>query len=55
VVLVVRDTPAENANVTQAEIAEIGVVVADNHTLPWGIALRRANLWAMFLVGFCYV
>ena len=51
-----RDTPAENANVTQAEIAEIGVQsFADNHTLPWGIALRRANLWAMFLVGFCYV
>ncbi len=51
-----RDTPAENANVTQAEIAEIGVQsFADNHTLPWGIALRRANLWAMFLVVFCYV
>ena len=47
-----RDTPAENANVTQAEIAEIGVQsFADNHTLPWGVALRRANLWAMFLLG----
>ena len=22
---------------------------------PGGIALRRANLWALFLVGFCYV
>ena len=30
-------------------------LLADNHTLPWGIALRRANLWAMFLVAFCYV
>ena len=51
-----RDTPAEKANVTPAEIAEIGVQsFADNHTLPWGIALRRANLWALFLVVFCYV
>jgi len=42
--------------VRQAEIAEIGVQsFADNLTLPWGIALRRANLWAMFLVAFCYV
>ena len=51
-----RDTPAENANVTEAEVEEIGVQsFADNHTLPWGIALRRVNLWAMFLVVFCYV
>jgi MFS family permease len=42
--------------VTPAEIAEIGVQsFADNHTLPWGIVLRRANLWAMLLVVFCYV
>lgn len=51
-----RDTPAEKANVTQAEIAEIGVrSYADNHSLPWGIALRSANLLALMLVALCYV
>jgi MFS family permease len=51
-----RDTPAEKANVTQAEIKEIGTLsFADNHKLPWGIALRSANLRAILLVGFGYV
>lgn len=51
-----RDTPAENANVTRAEIEEIGVrSFANNHNLPWGVALRSANLWAILLVAFSYV
>lgn len=51
-----RDTPAEKGNVTPAEIEEIGVrSYADNHSLPWGIALRSANLWAILLLVFCYV
>jgi sugar phosphate permease len=51
-----RDTPAENPNVTQAEIEEIGDrAFADNHNLPWGIALRSTNLWAIMLVAFSYV
>lgn len=51
-----RDTPAEKGNVTQAEIEEIGVAsFAGNHNLPWGIALRSVNLWAILLVTFCYV
>lgn len=51
-----RDTPAENLNVTQTEIEEIGVrSFANNHTLPWGIALRSKNLWAIMLVAFSYV
>jgi MFS transporter, ACS family, glucarate transporter len=42
--------------VTPVEIAEIGVrSFADNHSLPWGIALRSANLWAIMLVALCYV
>jgi MFS family permease len=50
-----RDTPAEKAGVTAAELQEIGVrSYAGNHGLPWGVALRRANLWAMFAVVFCY-
>jgi MFS family permease len=51
-----RDTPAEKPNVTQAEIEEIGVrSFANNHSLPWGIALRSTNLWAIMLVAFNYV
>jgi MFS transporter, ACS family, glucarate transporter len=51
-----RDTPAEKANITKAEIEEIGDhSFADNHHLPWGIALRSANLWAIMLVALCYV
>jgi MFS family permease len=51
-----HDTPAEKANVTRAEIEEIGArSYADNHHLPWGVALRSANLWAILLLVFCYV
>ncbi len=51
-----RDTPAEKANVTQSEIEEIGVrSFADNHSLPWGIALRSRNLWAIMILAFSYV
>jgi MFS family permease len=51
-----KDTPAEEARVTGAEIAEIGGrSFANNHHLPWGIALRSTNLWAILLVAFCYV
>src|SRR6266540_743375 len=51
-----RDTPAEKVNVSHAEIKEIGTVsFANNRHLPWGIALRSANLRAILLVGFCYV
>ncbi len=51
-----RDTPAEKANVTQSEIEEIGVrSFADNHSLPWGIALRSTNLWAILVLAFSYV
>ena len=51
-----RDTPAEDARVTQTEIEEIGVrSYTDNHSLPWGIALRSMNLRAIMLVAFSYV
>ena len=51
-----RDTPAENINVTQTEMEEIGFrSYANNHILPWGIALRRENLWAILFVAFSYV
>jgi MFS family permease len=51
-----RDTPAENPKVTQTEIEEIGEhTFANNHSLPWAVALRSTNLWAIMLVAFCYV
>jgi ACS family glucarate transporter-like MFS transporter len=51
-----RDTPSEKGNVTQEEIKEIGTPsFADNHRLPWGIALRSVNLRACLIVGFSYV
>jgi MFS family permease len=51
-----RDTPSEKAKVTQTEIEEIGVrSFEDNHGLPWEVALRSTNLWAIMLVAFAYV
>lgn len=51
-----RDTPAEKENVSRSEIEEIGVrSYADNHSLPWRIALRNTNLWAILTLAFCYV
>jgi MFS family permease len=51
-----RDTPAEKGGVTDEEKEEIGErSYEDNHHLPWRVALRSANLWAVFLVAFCYV
>ena len=50
-----RDTPSEK-EVTPSEIEEIGVrSFSDNHSLPWGIALRSTNLWAMMVLAFSYV
>jgi predicted MFS family arabinose efflux permease len=51
-----RDTPAEKTKVTQSEIKDIGTPsFANNHKLPWAIALRSANLRAILLAGFSYV
>src|SRR6185369_12095318 len=51
-----RERPAENPNVTRAELDEIGVPSpGEAHSLPWGIVLRSANLWTILLLAFCYV
>ena len=51
-----RDTPAEKAGVTQLEIEEIDArSFENNHSLPWGVALRSTNLWALMLVALSYV
>jgi MFS transporter, ACS family, glucarate transporter len=51
-----RDSPAEKAGVSQAELAETRDLVAKaHHGLPWKIAIRSANLWAAMGVAGCYV
>ncbi|MBI3666586.1 MAG: MFS transporter [Acidobacteria bacterium] len=51
-----RNTPAEMANVTKAEIEEIGAAPPQTrHALPWSIALRSGNLWAIMLLALTYV
>jgi len=51
-----RDTPSEKSGVTDTEIDEIGrYSFADNHQMPWGLALRSTTIRAILLTGFCYV
>jgi MFS family permease len=51
-----RDTPSEKSGITPAEIDEIGRhSFADNHEMPWGLALRSTTIRAILLTGFCYV
>lgn len=50
-----RDNPRDKAGVTAAEIDEIGVPKeAAHHGLPWGKALRSANLWWIMLMYHTY-
>jgi len=51
-----RDSPAETAGVSRAEIEETrDLMPKAQHGLPWKIALRSGNLWAMMSMAFCYV
>jgi MFS family permease len=51
-----RDTPSEKPGVTHAEIEEIGTYsFANNHQMPWGLALRSSTIRATLVLGFCYV
>lgn len=51
-----RDSPREKKGVTEAEIEETaGLVKGARHGLPWKIALRSMNFWAVVTVAFCYV
>jgi MFS transporter, ACS family, glucarate transporter len=50
-----RDSPAEKAGVSQAELEETrGLITKAHHGLPWKIALRSRNLWAVMGMGYCY-
>ncbi len=48
-----RDSPAEKAGVTPAELAETrGLMPKAHHCLPWKIAFRSTNFWAA--MGRCF-
>ncbi|MBC7925201.1 MAG: MFS transporter [Bryobacteraceae bacterium] len=50
-----RDLPPEKPGVTSEELAEIGPTTGRAHEgLPWGIALRSANLWRIMLMYHTY-
>jgi MFS family permease len=47
-----RNTPREKRGVLPSELDEIGAA-ADRHErgLPWGVAVRNGNFWAILLMG----
>jgi MFS family permease len=52
-----RDHPSEKPGVTPEELREIdSVPKGERHSLPWRIALRKGNLWAIMLMylTYCY-
>jgi MFS transporter, ACS family, glucarate transporter len=49
-----RDSPAEKAGVSQAEIEETrGLTAKAEHGLPWGIVFRSRNLWVIMVAAGC--
>jgi MFS transporter, ACS family, glucarate transporter len=51
-----RDSPAEKAGVSPAELAETAELRnLRSHTMPWAIALRSGNMWAAPAICFCYI
>jgi MFS transporter, ACS family, glucarate transporter len=49
-----RDLPSEKAGVTKQEIEDIGPSARAEHGVPWGQALRSANLWKIMLMYHTY-
>jgi ACS family glucarate transporter-like MFS transporter len=50
-----RNTPREMHGVSLSELREIGdPPPRQRHGLPWKLAARNANFWAILLMGFCY-
>jgi MFS transporter, ACS family, glucarate transporter len=51
-----RDSPAEKAGVTPAELEETrDLIPKAQHGLPWRVVLRSTNFWATLTVALCYV
>lgn len=50
-----RDTPLEKQGVSRAELAKTASLpLKAHHGLPWKIALRSANFWAVLCTSFSY-
>jgi MFS transporter, ACS family, glucarate transporter len=50
-----RDSPSQKSGLSAAEIAQAPAAVAPEHQkLPWMIALRSTNMWAVLVVALCY-
>jgi len=50
-----RNTPMEKRGVTRLELSEIGAAPErQQRGLPWGVAVRRGNFWAILLMGLSY-
>ena len=51
-----RDAPSQMPAITAAEVAEAPAAVESAHQkLPWLVALRSANMWAVLGVALCYM
>lgn len=51
-----RNSPAEKSGVSSAEFAETASLHTVAHTkMPWPLALRSRNLWAIVAICFCYL
>jgi MFS transporter, ACS family, glucarate transporter len=51
-----RDSPSEKPGVGAVEIAEAPAAIQAAHQkLPWTVALRSANMWAVLGVALCYM
>jgi MFS family permease len=48
-----RDSPMEIPGVTEQELAEIEHPKPSPHGMPWSIAIRSSNLWAVIVMGAC--
>ncbi len=48
-----RDSPHEMPGMSQREIAESESVPAPHHAMPWSIAIRSTNLWAVVGMAGC--
>lgn len=50
-----RNSPAEKPGVPVSELAEVAAQPARScHGLPWRVAIRSANFWAILAMGFSY-
>jgi MFS family permease len=50
-----RNTPREKSGVTTSEQNEIGAVAGGHERgLPWGVAVRRGNFWAILLMALTF-